>query len=144
MNSREKGKRGERLWRDQLREAGFNARRGQQYAGGPDSPDVICDELNGLHQEVKFGNSIQLPAAIRQAKEDAGGKPWIVAHKRNNQPWIVSMDASLFFGLLRDGIEHFAAQNRHGVGDAAQTKGVGNAIPNEHPDALCGPVGRQG
>ena len=107
MNSRNKGKRGERLWRDQLREAGFNARRGQQYAGGQDSPDVICKELANLHQEVKFGNSIQLPAAVRQAKDDSAGKPWIVAHKRNNQDWLVTMPSDLFFGLLRNGIEHF-------------------------------------
>lgn len=46
INSRQKGKRGERLWRDQLREQGFTARRGQQYAGGIESPDVICEELS--------------------------------------------------------------------------------------------------
>ena len=40
MNSREKGKRGERRWRDVLREAGFlKAYRGAQYHGGADSPD---------------------------------------------------------------------------------------------------------
>ena len=125
MNSRDKGKRGERMWRDQLREAGYNARRGQQYAGGTDSPDVICEELSGLHQEVKFGNSIQLPAAIRQATADANGKPWVVAHKRNREPWLVTMDAALFFALLADGIEAIqsinATQNRHRVGDATQT-----------------------
>jgi hypothetical protein len=37
MNSREKGKRGERAWRDELRAAGYDARRGQQFSGSPDS-----------------------------------------------------------------------------------------------------------
>jgi Holliday junction resolvase len=45
MNSREKGKRGERQWRDELRAQGFAARRGQQFSGSPDSPDVVCDDL---------------------------------------------------------------------------------------------------
>ena len=35
MNSREKGKRGERQWRDELRANGYMARRGQQFAGSP-------------------------------------------------------------------------------------------------------------
>ena len=42
---REKGKRGERQWRDELRAHGFHAQRGQQFAGSPESADVICDEL---------------------------------------------------------------------------------------------------
>ena len=45
MNSRAKGARGERLWRDELRAQGFTARRGQQFSGSPDSPDVVCEEL---------------------------------------------------------------------------------------------------
>ena len=36
MNSREKGKRGERQWRDELRANGYDARRGQQFSGSPD------------------------------------------------------------------------------------------------------------
>ena len=60
MNSRAKGARGERLWRDELRKEGFTARRGQQFAGGTDSPDVICEELKWLHQEVKFVQNLSL------------------------------------------------------------------------------------
>ena len=40
-NSREKGKRGERELAAKLREHGYDCRRGVQYQGGPDSPDVI-------------------------------------------------------------------------------------------------------
>ncbi len=46
MNSREKGKRGERQWRDELRAQGYAARRGQQSAvrliGFPSPPPVSC------------------------------------------------------------------------------------------------------
>ena len=107
INSRAKGCRGERLWRDELRAAGFTARRGQQFAGGGDSPDVICEELRGLHQEVKFVESLNLIKATEQAERDGAGKPWIVAHKKNRTPWLVTMNAELFFRLLRDGMETF-------------------------------------
>jgi Holliday junction resolvase len=105
MNSRAKGARGERLWRDQLREQGFTARRGQQFAGGTDSPDVICEELKLLHQEVKFVQNLNLDKACEQAIRDAKGKRWIVAHKKNNKDWKVTMSADTFFAILRNGME---------------------------------------
>jgi Holliday junction resolvase len=106
INSRQKGKRGERAWRDQLRAQGFTARRGQQYAGGNESPDVVCEELNNLHQEVKFVTNLNLDKACEQAMKDGGGKPWIVASKKSNKPWKVTMSSETFFGLLRDGMEY--------------------------------------
>lgn len=105
MNSRAKGAAGEREWRDQLREQGFTARRGQQFAGGPDSPDVICEELKNLHQEVKRVQNLNLDKACEQAEKDSRGKSWIVASRKNNKPWRVTMSADLFFKLLRDGME---------------------------------------
>lgn len=107
VNSRQKGARGERMWRDELREAGFTARRGQQFAGGTDSPDVICEELSNLHMEVKFVDKLNLEKACEQAERDAGNKAWIVAHKRNGKHWRVTMDAGTFFQLLREGMDGF-------------------------------------
>lgn len=106
MNQRQKGARGERMWRDELRAAGFTARRGQQFAGGTDSPDVICEELKNLHMEVKFVEALNLQKATEQAIRDAGPrKEWIVAHKRNRTPWLVTMNSELFFKLLKDGMD---------------------------------------
>lgn len=104
MNSRAKGARGERLWRDELRKEGFTARRGQQFAGGTDSPDVICEELKSLHQEVKFVQNLSLDKACEQAERDAGNKKWIVASKKNNKPWRVTMSSETFFAILREGM----------------------------------------
>lgn len=101
MNSCAKGKRGERAWRDQLRENGYDARRGQQFSGSPDSPDVICESLPWLHNEVKCVEKLNLQAALEQAVQDAGEKVPIVASKRNGKDWIVSMRSSDFFRLLR-------------------------------------------
>ncbi len=100
MNSREKGKRGERLWRDELRANGYHARRGQQHAGGPESPDVICDELGGIHFEVKAVERLNIEDAMEQARRDCATKTPVVSHKRNHRPWLVTMHAEFFFRLL--------------------------------------------
>lgn len=112
INSRAKGARGERLWRDMLRQAGFSARRGQQFSGGSDSPDVICEELASLHMEVKFVESLNLEKACEQADRDRGVKPYIVAHKKSRSGWKVTMDAQFFFALLRDGMEAIKLEYR--------------------------------
>src|SRR5437899_3884036 len=72
MNSREKGKRGERQWRDELRAQGYAARRGQQFSGSPDSPDVVCDELGWIHFEVKAVEKLNIYDAMEQAERDCG------------------------------------------------------------------------
>ena len=101
MNSREKGKRGERQWRDELRANGYAARRGQQFSGSPDSPDVICDALPWAHFEVKLAEQLNLYAAMDQARRDSGGRAAFVAHRQNFWPWLVSMDAERFYRFLR-------------------------------------------
>lgn len=90
MNSREKGKRGERAWRDELRANGYDARRGQQFSGSPNSPDVICDALPDFHFEVKCVERLNLHAAMQQALRDCATKIPVVAHKRNYAPWLVT------------------------------------------------------
>ena len=101
MNSRQKGHRGERQWRDELRANGYAARRGQQFAGSPDSPDVVCESLPWLHFEVKAVERLNIEEAMDQARRDGTGKTPVVAHKRNFRSWLVTMDAETFFALLR-------------------------------------------
>ena len=101
MNSREKGKRGERQWRDELRAQGFEARRGQQFSGSPDSPDVVCDQLRWIHFEVKAVERLNVEEAMGQARRDAGGKTPVVVHKRNFGKWLVTMEADGWFRFLR-------------------------------------------
>ena len=112
MNSRAKGARAERQWRDELRANGYTARRGQQFAGSPDSPDVVCDELDWIHFEVKAVERLNIWDAMDQARRDArgsdrgdtgamSGKVPIVAHTRNFRPWLITMTAETFFQFLR-------------------------------------------
>jgi len=109
MNSRTKGKVGEREFASLLREHGFDARRGQQFSGSPDSPDVVSDALAWLHIEVKRVQNLNLTDACVQAEGDCGRgapagykKPWIVAHRRNHAPWLITMRAEFFFELIRE------------------------------------------
>lgn len=110
MNSREKGKRGERRWRDVLRDAGYlKAHRGVQYSGGADSPDVQCPELPGLHFEVKAVEKLNVWAAMAQAEHDAGpSKTPVVAHSRNRSGWLVTMRAADWLALVHES-KHVAA-----------------------------------
>ncbi|BET67418.1 hypothetical protein ASA1KI_23360 [Opitutales bacterium ASA1] len=104
MNSREKGKRGERRWRDMLRDAGFlSAHRGVQYSGGSDSPDVACPELPGIHFEVKAVESLNIWRAMAQSIADAGAKKIpVVAHTRSRSGWLVTMRAEDWLDLIRN------------------------------------------
>lgn len=103
INSRQKGARGEREWRDQLRNEGFDARRGQQFSGGAESPDVICESLPGIHWEVKRVERGNPYDWMMQAKRDAGdSKMPVVAHKRNGQDWLCIISAKYFFQLIRE------------------------------------------
>ncbi len=101
INSRAKGARGERMFRDQLREAGYEARRGQQFAGGTDSPDVICEALSFIHFEVKCVQNLNLDKVMtEQAEPDAGHKMPVVAHKKDGKPWRVTCNLTDFLILI--------------------------------------------
>lgn len=123
INSRAKGARGEREWRDQLRNAGFDARRGQQFSGGADSPDVICESLPGLHFEVKRVEAGNPYIWMNQAERDAGSKKMpVVAHKRNGQDWLCIIRAEDFFALLRETNQPLInthAKNEQGNGEGS-------------------------
>lgn len=102
VNSRQKGKRGESAWRDFLREHGYpDARRGQQFRGGPDSPDVVGGP-EWSHAEVKFREQHAPWEHMEQAEREAGGgKIPYVAMKKNNKPWLVVMRAEDWIYLAR-------------------------------------------
>ena len=98
-NSREKGKRGEREFAQFLRDHGVEARRGIQYAGGPESPDVVSNLP--VHWEVKRTETFRHYAALEQAISDSGpDKIPIVAHRKNNQQWICLLRASDLVTLI--------------------------------------------
>lgn len=99
MNSREKGKRGELEWARVCRDHGYDCRRTAQYCGKTgDASDVVG--LRGIHQEIKRVERLDLEGAVSQAVRDA--KPGlipVVAHRRNNCGWLVTMRAEDWFSM---------------------------------------------
>jgi hypothetical protein len=108
-NSRSKGKRGELEWRDFLRENLDcpEARRGQQFSGSPDSPDVVGG-IPGTHPEVKRVEKLNLQNAMDQAIADCGEDVPYVAHRRNRTPWLITVRA--------DDLEAFCRAVLHNLG----------------------------
>jgi hypothetical protein len=98
INSNQKGKRGEREVAGLLRQHGFTARRGQQFSGGSDSPDVVHN-IEGVHLEVKRVNKLNLNNAMNQARSDAGSDHPVVVHKADNKPWLATMDFDYFLSM---------------------------------------------
>ncbi len=89
MNSRAKGARGEReaaaAWATVM---GCRARRGQQFSGGSDSPDVVSD-LENIHLEVKRVERGNPYWWVEQAERDCGGKIPLVLHRKDRKDWLV-------------------------------------------------------
>lgn len=86
--SKRKGKVGEREAAKELsRLFRIDAKRGVQYQGGPESPDVVG--LPGIHVEVKRCESLSVYTAMEQAISDAGDNLPVVLHRRNGKPWLV-------------------------------------------------------
>ncbi len=104
-NSNRKGKRGELELAKWLSERGHTARRGQQYRGGGDSPDVVCDSLP-LHFEVKRTERLRLHEAVEQAIADAAeGQTPVVAYRASRRPWLAILKLDDLLTLIR-GNEH--------------------------------------
>ena len=101
-SSRDKGKRGEREFAALCREQGYDCRRTSQYCGKTgDASDVVG--LPGMHIEVKRVERLNIEDAMSQARRDARpGETPMVAHRRNNCRWLVTMDAEDWFRLYRD------------------------------------------
>ena len=101
MNSKQKGKVGELEFSRLCQEMGYKTRRTAQYCGkSGDAADVIG--LPGIHVEVKRVERLNIDDAMSQAKRDAKNDRFpIVAHRRNNCEWKVTMRAEDWFELYR-------------------------------------------
>ena len=90
INSRQKGARAEREaaaeWAS-LFPGNVTARRGQQFSGGTESPDVVTS-MENVHLEVKRTEKGNPYKWMEQAVRDAGPKLPIVLHRRNGEEWL--------------------------------------------------------
>lgn len=100
--SKQKGKRGEREAAAELGELiGCNARRGVQYQGSADSPDVVLEGVN-IHVECKRTETLNVYKALEQATGDAGNKVPIVWHRRNGKPSVVIVETLRLVELAQE------------------------------------------
>lgn len=98
MNSRTKGKEGERELAKILRSYGYDARRGQQYCGIEGNADVVGVE--GLHIECKRVEQISDEKALKQAERDARkGEVPTVMYRRNYEEWKTCLRLDLFMAI---------------------------------------------
>ena len=89
-NSRDKGARYERHVAGLFREAGYEARRGQQYSGLHGDADVVG--VPGIHIECKHVERLNLYDAMAQSVRDAReGEIPVVIHKKNHCGDLVTM-----------------------------------------------------
>ena len=100
MNSRNKGKVGERELANKLRTFGYDARRGQQYCGISGDADVIG--LPGIHIECKRVEKLNIDNAMEQSIRDAsyGEKPTVM-HRRDRKQWLVTMQLTDWIELYK-------------------------------------------
>lgn len=107
VNGKRKGKVGELEWAAFCCEHGYECRRTAQYCGNTgDASDVVG--LDGIHQEVKRVEALNVHEAVSQAVRDSknSGKLPIVAHRKNRTEWLVTMRAADWFklyGVWKDG-----------------------------------------
>lgn len=101
MNSRDKGARGERELARELRNYGYDCRRGQQYSGANGDADVLG--LPGVHIECKRVERLNLYDAIAQSRHDArDGETAVVMHRKNDCKWLVTMRLEDFMRIYEE------------------------------------------
>ena len=98
INSRQKGAAGERELSNFLKLHGWQARRGQQFSGGTDSPDVVSNFP--FHIECKRVQNLDIGDAYEQALRDANDKvPASVIHRKDREDWLATIELKEFLEL---------------------------------------------
>lgn len=105
MNSREKGKRGEREAAHLFRAAGYPAERGVQHDGMTGHADI--EGVPYLWCEIKKNEHLDVEKAMQQAERDSNARRMrtgedllpVVIHKKSRQPWHCTMRTIDFLSL---------------------------------------------
>ena len=104
INSRAKGCVGEREIANTLKEYGYDTRRGQQFSGKNGDADVVG--LPHIHLEIKRVERLVIEKAMEQSRSDAReGEIPVVMHRKNRQPWLVTMDLDDWMKLYKRYVE---------------------------------------
>lgn len=100
-NPKAKGSAGERELAAFLTAEGFPAHRNdQRYTGGRGNPDIDAMGLEAFHIEVKRVERLNVPEAMHQAERDAVDRVPVVVHRRNREPWLITLKLKDFLSRL--------------------------------------------
>ena len=94
-SQRDKGKRGElEAGKCITTMLGGTCRRTPNSGGLAIKGDLHPNDnaLEGWHIECKRQEKIALPKWMAQARSDAGARPWLLVHRRSNEPWHVTLE----------------------------------------------------
>lgn len=108
MNSKVKGTRGENELVSLLQQYGHRAWRNDQiYKGGKNNPDVEAEIIGiKVHFEVKRVEKLNVSAAVAQAERDKADDHFpAVAHRRNREPWLLTVPLEAFLKLLNESVQ---------------------------------------
>lgn len=99
--SRSKGKTFEREISKVLRERKFDARRGRQFKGTNDSPDIISEALSEFHIEAKARENLNLWDTYSQCLKEAPEKMPLIVWKRNRKVPLAVLELHDFIDVLQ-------------------------------------------
>lgn len=100
INSKKKGVAGEREFANYCKQKGFNTRRTAQFNGKELESLADIVGIPGIHVEVKRVEKLNIYNAIDQAIRDNKGKDIpIVAHRKNQKKWLITMTAEDWFKM---------------------------------------------
>ena len=102
VDSRNKGKVGEREFAALMTHEGWLSARTQQYKGTPQSADIDSRGLEFIHWEVKRREKGNVEHWLNQAEDECGTEKLpIVAHRRSGETWQVTLRATDLCRILR-------------------------------------------
>lgn len=113
VNARQKGKRGELDACHTLKDIiGGSPRRGQQYRGSPDSPDIV-EAIAGVHIEVKRRQTSSIYKWMAQAQTDARpSEVPCVMWRKDGEKWLVVIPAQQLLDFAQRVVAQYEENTR--------------------------------
>ena len=114
MNSKQKGKHGELEFANFCKKYGYDVRRTAQYNGKELDSKADVVGLPMVHVEVKRVEKLNIHDAIKQAIRDnkTNDLP-IVAHRKNNTEWLITMVADDWFSIYSKFLERMEVKDEN-------------------------------
>lgn len=102
INSKQKGKVGERELANKLKEYGYDCRRTNQFCGNTGEADDVVG-LDYIHIEVKRVEKLNIDTAMEQAERDSKDDKFpTVFHRKNRKKWLVTMSLEDWIKLYNE------------------------------------------